>query len=264
MANRLQGRVAFVAGAGCVSDDWGNGNATAVLYAREGARVICVDRSYWAAERTRDLILGEGGAAIALEADISVSAAVNEAVRRGAEAYGRIDILHNNVGILEIGGPEQTDEATWDRVMAVNIKGFYLTCRQVLPIMTEQGGGAIVNISSIASNRWLGAPSVTYYASKAAVNQLTQTIAVEYAAKGIRCNAVLPGLMNTPMVIEPYRAIYGSVDAMVAARDAICPTGKMGTPWDVAYASLFLASDEAKYVNGALLPVDGGLSCKSA
>jgi NAD(P)-dependent dehydrogenase (short-subunit alcohol dehydrogenase family) len=262
MIDRLKGRIAFVFGAGCVSDDWGNGNATAVLYAREGARVICVDRNRRAAERTCDLILSEGGDAIALEADIASSAAVNEAVGRGLEAYGRIDILHNNVGILEIGGPQQIDETTWDRVMAVNLKGFYLTCRRVLPIMTAQGGGAIVNISSIASNRWLGASAVTYYSSKAAVNQLTQTIAVEYAAKGIRCNAVLPGLMNTPMVVEPYRALYGSVDAMIAARDAACPTGKMGSPWDVAYASLFLASDEAKYVNGALLPVDGGLSCK--
>jgi NAD(P)-dependent dehydrogenase (short-subunit alcohol dehydrogenase family) len=263
MVGRLRDRVALVAGAGCISDDWGNGNATAVLYAREGARVVCVDRNHHAAQRTRDLILAEGVDAIAIEADITASAAVDEAVRRGIEAFGRIDILHNNVGIIEMGGPEQTDEATWDRVMAVNVKGFYLTCRRVLPFMTAQGGGAIVNVSSIASNRWLGVPAVTYYTSKAAVNQLTQTIAVQYAAKGIRCNAVLPGLMNTPMVVEPYRAIYGSVEALVAARDAMCPTGKMGTPWDVAYASLFLASDEAKYVNGALLPVDGGLSCKS-
>jgi NAD(P)-dependent dehydrogenase (short-subunit alcohol dehydrogenase family) len=264
MSGRLQDRVALVAGAGCISDDWGNGNATAVLYAREGARVVCVDRSHCAAERTRDLILAEGGTAIAIEADITLSAAVDEAVRRSVETFGRIDILHNNVGILEMGGPEQTEEETWDRVMAVNVKGFYLTCRRVLPIMTGQGGGAIVNVSSIASNRYLGVPAVTYYTSKAAVNQFTQTIAVQYAAHGIRCNAVLPGLMNTPMVIEPYRALYGSVAALVAARDAMCPTGKMGTPWDVAYASLFLASDEAKYVNGVLLPVDGGLSCKSA
>jgi NAD(P)-dependent dehydrogenase (short-subunit alcohol dehydrogenase family) len=264
MSRRIEDRIALVAGAGCVGDDWGNGNAAAVLYAREGARVICVDRSLAAAERTRDLIRGEGGEAIALEADIASSAAVDAAVRHGVEAYGRIDILHNNVGILEIGGPVETDEATWDRVMAVNLKGFYLTCRAVLPIMAAQGRGAIVNISSIASNRWLGASSITYYASKAGVNQLTQAIAVQYAARGIRCNAVLPGLMNTPMVVEPYRAIYGSVDEMIATRDSLCPTGKMGTPWDVAYASLFLASDEAKYVNGALLPVDGGLSCKSA
>ncbi|GJD51717.1 2,5-dichloro-2,5-cyclohexadiene-1,4-diol dehydrogenase LinX [Methylobacterium crusticola] len=262
MVDRLKNRVAFVVGAGCVSEDWGNGNATAVLYAREGARVICVDRSQEAAERTRDLILGEGGTAIALRADIAISSTVSEAVHAGMEVYGRIDILHNNVGILEIGGPEEIGEATWDRIMDVNLKGFYLTSRSVLPIMTAQGGGAIVNISSVASNRWLGAPATTYYASKAAVNQLTQTLAVQYAARGIRCNAVLPGLMNTPMVVEPYRALYGSVDEMIAARDAVCPTGKMGTPWDVAYASLFLASDEAKYVNGVLLPVDGGLSCK--
>ncbi len=263
MSNRLKDRTAIVFGAGCVSDDWGNGNATSVLYAREGAHVACVDRNGRSAERTRDLILAEGGQAIAIEADISSSAAVDEAVRRTVDAYGRIDILHNNVGILEIGGPVETDEATWDRVMDINLKGFYLTCRAVLPIMAAQAYGAIVNISSIASNRWLGASSVTYYASKAAINQLTQAIAVEYAARGIRCNAVLPGLMNTPMVVEPYRAIYDSVDEMIARRNALCPTGKMGTAWDVAHASLFLASDEAKYVNGALLPVDGGLSCKS-
>jgi len=264
MAERLKGRVAFVVGAGCITDDWGNGNATSVLYAREGARVICVDRDRRAAERTRDLIVEEGGDAIALEADIASAAAIDDAVEHGVRKYGRIDILHNNVGILEMGGPEKVDEATWDRVMDVNIKGVYLTCRRILPIMTAQGAGAIVNISSVASNRWLFAPAVTYYASKAALNQLTQAIAVEYAGRGIRCNAVLPGLMNTPMVVEPYRALFGSVDAMIAARNAVCPTGKMGSPWDVAYASLFLASDEAKYVNGALLPVDGGLSCKSA
>jgi NAD(P)-dependent dehydrogenase (short-subunit alcohol dehydrogenase family) len=179
------------------------------------------------------------------------------------QAYGRIDILHNNVGILAVGGPEETSEELWDRHIAVNVKSMFLTCKYVLPIMVRQGRGAIVNISSIASIRYTGYPSVAYNASKGAVNQLTQNIAVQYASKGIRANCVLPGLMNTPMIREPLKDAYGpgGAEEMVRQRDALVPLGKMGEAWDVAYASLFLASGEAKYITGALLVVDGGLSC---
>lgn len=264
MGERLKGKVAIVVGAGSSGPGWGNGKATAVLYAREGAKVVAVDLKREAAEETAEIIRKEGHQALALAADAIDRADVERVVRATIDAFGRIDVLHNNVGIVQVGGVEEIVEADWDRVMAVNVKSIYLTCRAVVPKMVAQGKGAIVNVSSIASIRWVGYPAVSYCASKAAVNQLTQTIAVQYAAKGIRANAILPGLMDTPMIREPLKGAYGpgGVDDMIKRRDAVCPTGKMGDAWDVAHAALFLASDEAKYVNGVQLLVDGGLTCK--
>jgi NAD(P)-dependent dehydrogenase (short-subunit alcohol dehydrogenase family) len=263
MSQRLKDKIAFVMGAGCVGEGWGNGKATAVLFAREGATVICVDRDLASAERTVAIIKEEGGRAEALRADITSAADIDAAVGAAVGRHGRIDILQNNVGIAEPGGPENIDEASWDRVMAVNLKGFFLTCQRVLPEMVKQGGGAIVNVSSVASITTISVPMISYYSSKAGVNHFTRAVAVEYAPKGIRCNAVLPGLMNTPMIVEPYKHVYDSVDDMIARRDAMVPMGKMGTAWDVAHASLFLASDEAKYISGVLLPVDGALTCRT-
>jgi len=263
MSQRLKDKIAIVMGAGCVGEGWGNGKATAVLFAREGARVICVDRDLASAERTVAIIEEEGGRAEALRADITSAADIDTAVSAAISRHGRIDILQNNVGIAEPGGPEAIDEASWDRVMAVNLKGFFLTCQRVLPEMVKQGGGAIVNISSVASITTISVPMISYYSSKAGVNHFTRAVAVEYAARGIRCNAVLPGLMNTPMIVEPYKHVYDNVDDMIAKRDALVPMGKMGTAWDVAHASLFLASDDAKYISGALLPVDGALTCRT-
>jgi NAD(P)-dependent dehydrogenase (short-subunit alcohol dehydrogenase family) len=258
MSQRLKDKIAFVMGAGCIGEGWGNGKATAVLFAREGATVICVDRDLASAERTVASIEGEGGKAHALRADITSAADIDTAVSAAISRHGRIDILQNNVGIAEPGGPETIDEASWDRVMAVNLKGFFLTCKRVLPEMVKQGGGAIVNVSSVASVTTISVPMISYYSSKAGVNHFTRAVAVEYASKGIRCNAVLPGLMNTPMIVEPYKDVYDSVDDMIARRDAMVPMGKMGTAWDVANAALFLASDEANFITGVQLPVDGG------
>jgi NAD(P)-dependent dehydrogenase (short-subunit alcohol dehydrogenase family) len=263
MSQRLKDKIAFVMGAGCVGEGWGNGKATAVLFAREGARVICADRDLASAERTVAIIKEEGGRAEALRADITSAADIDTAVSAAISRHGRIDILQNNVGIAEPGGPEAIDETSWDRVMAVNLKGFFLTCQRVLPEMVKQGGGAIVNISSVASITTISVPMISYYSSKAGVNHFTRAVAVEYAARGIRCNAVLPGLMNTPMIFEPYKHVYDNVDDMIARRDALVPMGKMGTAWDVAHASLFLASDDAKYISGVLLPVDGALTCRT-
>lgn len=263
MSQRLKDKIAFVMGAGCVGEGWGNGKATAVLFAREGATVICVDRDLASAERTVAIIEGEGGKANALRADITSAADIDAAVSATVTRHGRIDILQNNVGIAEPGGPETIDEASWDRVMAVNLKGFFLTCQRVLPEMVKQGSGAIVNVSSVASITTISVPMISYYSSKAGVNHFTRAVAVEYAPKGIRCNAVLPGLMNTPMIVEPFKHAYDSVDDMIAKRDAMVPMGKMGTAWDVAHASLFLASDDARYISGALLPVDGALTCRT-
>jgi NAD(P)-dependent dehydrogenase (short-subunit alcohol dehydrogenase family) len=264
MSQRLKHKIAFVMGAGCVGEGWGNGKATAVLFSREGATAICVDRDFASAQRTVAIIESEGGKTEALRADITSFADIDAAVGETVARHGRIDILQNNVGIAEPGGPETIDEASWDRVMAVNLKGFFLTCKRVLPEMVRHGSGAIVNVSSVASITTISVPMISYYSSKAGVNHFTRAVAVEYASKGIRCNAVLPGLMNTPMIVEPYKHVYNSVDDMIAKRDAMVPMGKMGTAWDVAHASLFLASDEAKYISGVLLPVDGALTCRTA
>jgi NAD(P)-dependent dehydrogenase (short-subunit alcohol dehydrogenase family) len=266
MSDRLKGKVAIVSGAGSVGPGWGNGKATSVLFAREGAKVFAVDINLTAAEETQKIISDEGGECFVSENDVSRSDQVKNMVAQCMERYGRIDILQNNVGIVQVGGPVETSEDQWDRLFTVNIKSMFLTCQQVLPIMERQRNGVIINVSSIASIRYTGYPSAAYSATKGAVNQLTQNIALQYAPKGIRANCVLPGLMNTPMIVEPLNAAYGSggVDEMVRKRDSLVPLGKMGSAWDVAYASVFLASDEASYITGALLVVDGGLTCKFA
>jgi NAD(P)-dependent dehydrogenase (short-subunit alcohol dehydrogenase family) len=273
MPGRLAGKVAIVTGAGSSGPGWGNGKAAAVLFAREGAKVLCADVSEAAARETADIIGREGGAGEVFACDVSKSDQVAAMVARCRDAFGgRIDILHNNVGIAVTGGPVELSEAEWDRVNAVNIKSMFLTCKHVLPVMAAQAPnahglrGAIVNISSVAAIRWSGVSYLAYSVSKGAALPLTRSVALEYAKLGIRANAILPGLMNTPMVRGPaiQNSYGGSEDEMVRRRDAQCPMGKMGDAWDVAYAALFLASDEAKYITGAELVVDGGLTCKVA
>jgi NAD(P)-dependent dehydrogenase (short-subunit alcohol dehydrogenase family) len=261
---RLEDKVAIVTGAGSSGQGWGNGKAAAVLFAREGAKVFAVDLRPEAVQETKEIIEQEGGECVTHAADVSKGEEVKALVERCVEVYGRIDILHNNVGILAVGGPEEISEEVWDRVTAVNLKSMFLTCKYSLPFMVRKGHGTIINISSIASIRYTGYPSVAYNATKGAVNQLTQNIAIQYASKGVRVNCVLPGLMNTPMIQQPLKDTYGpgGIEEMVRRRDEVVPMGKMGDAWDVAYASLFLASDEAKYITGALLVVDGGLTCK--
>ena len=264
MGQRLEDKVAIVTGAGSAGPGWGNGKATAVLYAREGARIFAVDLNPEAAEETCAIIGEEGGDCTVHSADVSSAVEVEALVAQCIETYGRIDILHNNVGILEVGGPVEASEESWDRVHDVNLKSMFLTCKYVLPHMLEQGGGAIVNIASIAGLRYLGVPYISYSTTKGAIMNLTQAIALQYADKNIRANTVVPGLMNTPMIVEPLKGAYGDggLDEMIATRDAQCPMKKMGGAWDVAYAALFLASDEAKYVTGTQLVVDGGITCK--
>lgn len=264
MSKRLDSKVAIVFGAGSVGEGWGNGKATATLFAREGARVVCVDINPAAADETVGIIAGEGGTATAASCDVTNSDQVRELVDRVAAEHGRIDVLHNNVGYAAMGGPIELDEAAWHRTIDLNVTSCFLTCKQVLPHMLRQGGGAIVNLSSIAAVRYTGYPYVAYYAAKAAVNNFTMGLALQYADKGIRVNAIMPGLMNTPLIYQQISGQYANVAAMVAARDAACPTGRMGTAWDIAKAALFLASDEAAYVTGVSLPVDGGLSCRVA
>ena len=249
-------------GAGSSAPGWGIGKATAVLYAREGASVFACDLNGAAAEETVELIRSDGGVAEAFTADVSDGAQVEALVSACVERFGAVDILQNSVGVVELGGAAELTEDAWDRCHAINVRSFFLATKHVLPHMERQGRGAIVNVSSVGSIRWTGISYLAYATSKAAVNQLTQSVALEYAAKGIRCNAVLPGLMDTPLVQTGLAAAYGGdLEAARAARDASCPTGRMGDAWDVARASLFLASDESSYVTGHLLVVDGGLSC---
>ena len=262
MGNRVAGKIAIVTGAGSSGPGMGNGKASAILYAREGARVLAVDSNLEAAEETKHLIDQEGGECLVFRADVSKSSDCKSFVDKCVQAFGRIDILHNNVGIIVPGGPVEISEETWDRVMDVNLKSMFLTCKYALPYMEKQGSGCIVNISSFSGISALSYPAIAYSTSKAGVIALTREIAIQYAAKGIRANAILPGYMNTPLVVASLTQTYGgNVDEMMRKRDAMCPTGKQGDAWDVAYAAVFLASDEAKYITGTTLVVDGGITC---
>ena len=262
MGDRVKDKVALVLGAGSVGPGWGNGKAAAVLYAREGARVVAVDVNRAAAEETKAIIDDEGRACAVLEADVSRADQMQALVAQTVESHGRIDILHNNVGILRLGGAVDLSEDDWDLQFDVNVKSMFLALKYVLPHMEVQGSGSIVNISSTAAKRWYGVSYIAYSASKAAIGGMMRTVTADYADKGIRCNTVIAGLIDTPLIRASLTQAYagGDVDEMIRIRDRQSPTGKMGTAWDVAYACLFLASDEARYVNGAELVVDGGFS----
>ena len=261
MADRVKGKVAIVTGAGSVRAGIGNGKAAAVLYAREGGKVMLVDYNLEAAEETKRLIDEEGGECITFQADVAKSDDCESMVSACIRAFGRVDILHNNVGIEIPGGITEISEEDWDRVLSINLKSVFLTCKHALPHMEKQGSGSIVNISSINAITTLPALSGPYGASKAGMIALTREIAIEYASKGIRANAVLPGMMNTPFVEAALTEAWGGdMGEMMRLRDSMCPTGKQGESWDVAHAALFLASDEAKYITGTTLVVDGGLT----
>jgi NAD(P)-dependent dehydrogenase (short-subunit alcohol dehydrogenase family) len=261
---RLKDKVAIVAGAGQTpGDTTGNGRATAILFAREGARVVLVDRDRDSALETQSLIEAEGGTCFTFPADVTREEECRAFVRAAVDTYGRVDILHNNVGIgTGDDGMLSLSEESWDRIMSVNLTGMFLSSRSVLPVMREQRSGSIVNISSIAAV--CATNILAYKVSKAGVNALTHQIAMENAPYNIRANAILPGLINTPMAIEGISKSRGiPKDELIRQRDARVPLGqKMGTAWDVAFAALFLTSDEARFITGVMLPVDGGQSVR--
>jgi NAD(P)-dependent dehydrogenase (short-subunit alcohol dehydrogenase family) len=261
MVDRLKGRTAVVFGAGSSGPGWGNGKAAAAAYAREGARVACIDLMQEAAEETASIIAGEGGEAIAVAADVTDTGSVESAVTQVVERLGGISILHNNVGVTHMGGPVELSEEQFEASVKLNIGPVYRTAKAVIPHMLRQGGGAIVNISSLAAIRWTGYPYFAYYATKAAVNQATVALAMQYARQGIRANCIMPGLIDTPLIYRQISGQYASVEEMVAARNAAVPVGRMGTAWDIANAAVFLASDDAQFITGVCLPVDGGQSC---
>jgi NAD(P)-dependent dehydrogenase (short-subunit alcohol dehydrogenase family) len=261
ISQRLKGKSAVVFGAGSAGPGWGNGKAAAVLYAREGAEVACVDVNIDAARETAGIITAEGGRAIAVSADVTQLASVENAVAEIIATFGAISILHNNVGVTHMGGPVELTEMQFQQSIDLNLGSVYRTAKAVIPHMIDGGGGAVVNISSLAGIRWTGYPYFAYYATKAAVNQATVAIAMQYARHGIRANCVIPGMIDTPLIYKQIASQYGSVEEMVAARNAALPGGQMGDAWDVAHAALFLSSDEAKFITGVCLPVDGGQSC---
>jgi len=275
MSYRLAGKVALVFGAGSSGERLSNGRAAALAFARHGAAVAAVDIRLAEAERTAAEIRRCGGTAVALRADVTRDDDVAAAVAEAAAALGDPTVLHNNVGVASTGGLADLDRAAWDAALAVNVTGVFLTCQHTVPRMLAAGGGAIVNVSSVAGIRHLGYDYPAYMAAKAAVNQLTVALALTYADRGIRVNAVLPGLIDTPLVERQLVAgaagtgadpasVAAAVAAARAERDARSPTGRAGSPWDVANAAVFLASDEAGYINGVCLPVDGGLSARAS
>ena len=260
---RLKDKIAVVVGAGqSPGQGFGNGRAAAMLFAREGARVLCVDRDLKSAQETVDVIKGEGYEAAACAADVVDEGSLRAMVADCLKRWRRIDVLHNNVGISIAGGDAPITEITteaFDRCVAVNLRGMVMTCKHVIPVMREQGGGSIINISSMAA--WSNYPLVAYKTTKAAVIAMTEQIAIMNAKTGIRANVILPGLIDTPMAVDTRAREWKRPREEIAAeRSARVPMGKMGTAWDVAYAALFLASDEAKFVTGVTLPVDGGAS----
>ncbi|VVD95784.1 SDR family NAD(P)-dependent oxidoreductase [Pandoraea terrigena] len=257
----MHGKTVIVFGAGCRGEGWNNGKAAAAAYARAGASVCCVDLDGELAEATADAITQADGTALAVRADVTDSASVARAVAETLSRLGRIDVLHNNVGVTHMGGPVELDEATWHLAIELNLGSVYRTAKAVLPHMIERGSGVIINISSLASLGWTGYPYFAYSASKAAVNQATVSMAMQYARHGIRANCVLPGAIHTPLIYTQIASQYSSVEAMIEARNQMVPMGRMGDPWDVANAAVFLASDQARFITGVGLPVDGGQSC---
>jgi NAD(P)-dependent dehydrogenase (short-subunit alcohol dehydrogenase family) len=261
---RLKDKVAIIVGGGQVpGEGLGNGRAASILFAREGAKVIVADRNIESAQETVALIAKEGGVAEAQRVDITKDAECKALAEACLKRFGRIDILHNNVGIgTGDSGPTKITDEAWDRIFEVNVKGAMHTVRHVLPSMREQGSGVILSVSSIASV--CASNLLAYKSSKAALNAFTHSVALSNAKFGIRANSILPGLMNTPMAVEGISQARGiDRSALIEQRNNMVPLrGGMGTAWDVAHAALFLASDEARFITGVNLPVDGGQSAR--
>lgn len=259
---RLEGKAAVVVGAGQTpGTTLGNGRATALLFAREGARVVLVDRDVASVTETQAMITESGGTAEVVVLDIASSASAGDDLVEQALARldGRIDVLHNNVGVgAGDGTPSSLREEAWDRIVDVNLKAMWRTCKAVVPVMRAQRSGAIVSVSSVAAVAAAGSLTA-YKVSKAGVNALTQNLAVTNARYGVRANAIMPGLIDTPMAVDAAAPAYGMTrEELATERAKRVPLGRQGTAWDVAHAALFLASDDARFITGVVLPVDGG------
>lgn len=257
-ARRLEGKVALVTGAGSVGVGFGTGRAMAVLFALEGAKVTLMDFDASRAEETLEVIASLGGEALVVSGDITRSADCQRAVEQAVDRFGELEILVNNVGTAAKGTVVDLSEADWDRVHSVNVKAMYLMSKHAVPVIAKRGGGAIINISSVGATR--PADITAYTASKGAVNSLTYAMAHDHGPQGIRVNCIAPGPLFTPRQVVN-RALTPEQRAHRARLGFI---EREGTAWDVAWAAVYLASDEAAYVTGVILPVDGGVSVKAA
>ena len=264
MSGRLQNRIAIVTGAGSVGPGWGNGRATCVRFAEEGAKIFAIDRDPDKTAETVERVTAVGGEIVTYQCDVTSNESVAAMVKACVDRFGRIDVLVNNVGGSAHGGPVDMPEEVWDAQVDYNLKSVFLTCKHVLPILERQKSGAIVNVASTSGIRFTGAFQVGYAATKAGVIQLSRVVAVQYAAKGIRVNTVVPGQLHTPMVearLARQRA-GGDVKALLEQRQKRIPIGFMGDGRDTANAALFLASDEARFITGTEIVVDGGMTVR--
>ena len=264
MAGRLDGRIAIITGAGCVGPGWGNGRASAVRFAEEGAKIFAVDINPEAMTETIERVEAVGGTIQTHQCDATDGQSVKDMVAACIDHYGGVDILVNNIGGSARGGPVEMDEETWERQVRYNLTSVYLTCRNVLPHMAKQKRGAIVNTSSTSGLRWGGAAQSAYAATKAGVIQFSKVVAVEYAPQNVRVNTVVPGQLHTPLVearLANQRA-GGDVEKLLADRQSRIPLGFMGDGRDTANAALFLASDEARFITGTEIVVDGGMTAR--
>jgi NAD(P)-dependent dehydrogenase (short-subunit alcohol dehydrogenase family) len=264
MGGRLQDRIAIVTGAGCIGPGWGNGRAIAARFAEEGARIFAVDRDLDSVTETVERVKAAGGEIVTHQCDVTGAASVEVMVKTCFERFGRIDVLVNNVGGSAAGGPVEMSEDVWDAQVDYNLKSVLLTLKHVLPIMERQKGGAVVNVASTSGLRWTGSAQVAYAATKAGVIQLSRVVAVQYADKGIRVNTVVPGQLHTPMVEArlAQQRTGGDVEALLKSRLERIPLGFMGDGRDTANAALFLASDEARFITGTEIVVDGGMTVR--
>jgi len=264
MGGRLQDRIAIVTGAGCIGPGWGNGRAIAARFAEEGAKIFAVDRDLDSVTETVERVKAAGGEIVTHQCDVTGAASVEVMVKTCVERFGRIDVLVNNVGGSAAGGPAEMAEDVWDAQVDYNLKSVFLTLKHVLPIMERQKQGAVVNVASTSGLRWTGSAQVGYAATKAGVIQLTRVVAVQYADRGIRVNTVVPGQLHTPMVEARLakQRTGGDVEALLKSRLDRIPIGFMGDGRDTANAALFLASDEARFITGTEIVVDGGMTVR--
>lgn len=263
--SRLDGCVALILGAGSSAPGMSIGKACGLAMARAGAQVAALDLSLDAARQTVDEIAAEGGQAAAYAADVANQTEMQAAIEAVMRDWGRIDIMQINAGIGQVGGPQETSVQDWGRIQKVNLESILIASQLVCPIMVRQGKGAIIGVSSVAGLRYLGYPHLAYSVTKAGVIHFIKMLAHQYAGQGIRANTIVPGLIDTPRIRKNVAKAFdadGDMDKTRAARDKQVPLGRMGTPWEVASVATFLASDDASYITGTEIVVDGGLTGK--